>query len=297
MTSNTFTTIQIKRSSTLAAPTTLANGELGFSFVANTLYVGSPANTPIIVASNVGLGAANMANSGLTNIAANGVVTTVNVSQLNFNNTATMNVATTANGTGTDVAWTANATAIASLVNNFQVDILANGSLIVGNSNVNFNNTSTINVNATANGTGQGNIAFSINNAVPVWTAITANSGTPPNNFIGTATNIDTAGFWVDPFGIVHLRGLISNTAGNVTVANIAGYARNIANGLPAPTAQVHVGVMCANLSGTSTTGNVVMGKIVIQTNGAVQFINVEPTAAGSNLTNISLYGITYSKF
>lgn len=356
MTSNTFTTIQIRRSATAAAPTTLANGEFGFSFVSNTLYIGSPANTPIIVTSNAEIFAANIANNGLTNIAANGTITTRNTSQINFNNTATMNISTVANGTGTDVAWSANLTAIAGGVNNFQVDILANGSLTLGNANINFNNTSTVNVGATANGTGQANIALSVNTSaitnvislnvssnianvgnlavtqnivtgnlsvtkniavgnitmnsisfIPVWTSATANaSGTSAsgqNCFTGTVTGSDTAGFWSDPFGIVHLRGLLANSG----AGNIAAYAgspamnSNIANNFPAPTTNVYV-LAAARCNGNGIV-NISTVELVIYNNNAMQMINVvfangQPAtqALSWNIANISLYGITYSR-
>lgn len=407
MTTNTFTAMKIKRSGTLSIPTTLSNGELAFSFTSNSLYIGSPANTPILVTSNSEINAANMANSGLTNIAANGTVTTLNTSQINFNNTATMNISTTANGTGTDVAWSANLSAIAGGVNNFQVDILANGSLILGNSNVNFNNTATVNVLLTANGTGQGNIEMSVNSFaitnirslnvttnisntgnllvtqntfsgnlavtqnssfgnisvtqngsfgninvtgitanvkqnlisgnitatqnistgnlsvttnvtaanitmnsvsfIPTWTSATVNAtGTSvsgQNNFTGTITGSDTAGFWVDPMNIVHLRGLLANSG----AANIAAFAgspamnSNIANNFPVPSTNVHViAPAYCNGNGILNTTSVMLS---IYHNGAIQMTNVifangQPAtqALSWNIANISLYGITYSR-
>ena len=398
---NTFSTIQIKRSATSAAPVSLANGEFGYSFVANTLFIGGPTGTPIAIASNTEFFAANIANNGLTNIAANGILVTSNVSRLNYNNTATMNVAATANGTGTDVAWSANLTAIAGGVNNFQVDILANGSLTLGNANINFNNTSTVNVAATANGTGQANIAFSVNTSaitnvislnvssnisnagnllvtqniaagnialtqngsfgninvtgisanvkqnlvtgnlvvtqnttegnltvttlatignitmngvsfIPAWTAPTFNSsGTTAqgqNCFSGTVTGSDGAGYWIDPFQIVHLRGSVTNGGGG----NIALYGgspvmnSNIANGFPVPSANVFFTVP-AIATGNSGAANVCLLYLGIYNAGGnagalrminVAFANGQPTgAAGSwNVANLSIHGITYSR-
>lgn len=139
----------------------------------------------------------------------------------------------------------------------------------------------------------------------PVWSAISCNCSVAPNTFSGVSTNNDVAGFWTDPFGIVHLRGLIcantstgvnvANTKGNVTFANIAGFAVNIANGLPFPTAQVVIDVSCANVSGTGQVGNVSGATLVLQTNGALQCFNVSPQAFSSNLANLSLYGFSYS--
>ena len=44
------TTIKIKRSSANSAPASLLEGELAYSFVSNTLFIGSVANTPITIA-------------------------------------------------------------------------------------------------------------------------------------------------------------------------------------------------------------------------------------------------------
>lgn len=46
---NTNTTIQILRSYANVAPTTLADGELAYSFVSNTLFIGSNTNQIISI--------------------------------------------------------------------------------------------------------------------------------------------------------------------------------------------------------------------------------------------------------
>lgn len=47
---NTNTNIQILRSYTNVAPTTLVDGELAYSFVSNTLFIGSNTNQIISIA-------------------------------------------------------------------------------------------------------------------------------------------------------------------------------------------------------------------------------------------------------
>ena len=263
--SNTFTTIQVKRSATAAAPTSLANGELGFSFVSNTLFIGSPANTPIIITSNAEINAANMANSGLTNIAANGTITTLNTSQINFNNTATMNISTSANGTGTDVAWSANLTAIAGGVNNFQVDILANGSLIVANSNINFNNTATVNVALTANGTGQGNISLVVNTS-----AITNVISLNVSSNISNVGNIAVTQNGV--FGNINVTGISMNVKQNLFSGN-ATFAQNLVTGNASITTLANVPTL--NVSTTAAIANITMN--------AVSFIPAWTSATTNN--------------
>ena len=172
--------VNFNNTSTVNVATT-ANGttQTNVAFAANGTALGIPAintalgtmNTQITVAQNT------------VAIYANGTLTLAN-SNVNFNNTSTVNVATSANGTvQTNVAFAANGTALGIPAINTAlgtmntqitvaqntVAIYANGTLTLANSNVNFNNTATVNVATSANGTVQTNVAFSVNVSSSDW--------------------------------------------------------------------------------------------------------------------------------
>lgn len=81
---------------------------------------------------------------------------------INFNNTASVSWTITANG-ATQVNVQATSSGGAGDGNNYQADLLANGTVAIANANVNFNNTATVNVAVTANAPGQGNVSFTAN--------------------------------------------------------------------------------------------------------------------------------------
>lgn len=108
--------------------------------------------------------------SASVNAAANTVATFANGTlvladaTLNFNNTNTINVVASANGTKqTNVAFQVNVSAISGAQNNYEADVLANGHLVIANANLNYNNTATLNVAVAANGSTQANISFNVN--------------------------------------------------------------------------------------------------------------------------------------
>lgn len=105
------TTIQIKRSGSTATPSNLANGELAFSLVSNTLFIGDPTGNAITLVSNAVFGAANIANSA--NALAQSAFTEANAAYLlaNTANNAAANAFPTSGGTITgNVVITGNLT-------------------------------------------------------------------------------------------------------------------------------------------------------------------------------------------
>jgi len=142
-------------SSTDTANAATANAvKWGFeSANANALLAYAAANSAYIKANTSANTVAVFANGTLTLASAN----------VNFNNTGTINVSSTANGTGqVNVAFSVN-TAAMSGGGAYQADVLANGTLVLANANLNFINTSTMNVNISANGSSQANIGFDYN--------------------------------------------------------------------------------------------------------------------------------------
>jgi regulation of enolase protein 1 (concanavalin A-like superfamily) len=171
---------------------------------ANAAYVlanqGFVVGTQALINANLASSTANAAYAQ-ANAAANTVATFANGTlvladaNLNFNNTATVNVAASANGTiQSNLSFSVNSAAVLSGVvsgntsnisitqnangfvvidtrltatgsGSYQVDVLANGTLVIANANLNFNNTATVNVGITANGTTQANAAFNVNTA------------------------------------------------------------------------------------------------------------------------------------
>jgi hypothetical protein len=103
--------------------------------------------------------AANVTLDLLMAVAANGGVVSNSSANVNYNNTATVNVGVTANGNQSNVAFTVNTSAI-----NYQVDVYQNGTLVIANANLNFDNTATINVAITPNG-GECTLQFNANSS------------------------------------------------------------------------------------------------------------------------------------
>lgn len=201
MSQTIFETMLIMRSTTSDAPLTLQPGELAFSYVSNSLFIGDTAGGVILLVSNTGGGGGGNGGSvtliqtgvGLNGgpISGNGTISanlattgTQGVTKLidsigssDTSNAATANSVTWALGTvqsalntiNTTVAATNTSTGTALLAASKAantVAVLANGVLAYANANVNFNNTSTINVSVSQNGTlGAANVAFSLNTA------------------------------------------------------------------------------------------------------------------------------------
>ncbi len=172
------------------------------------------------------IGTCNATNEG---VYANGTVVIAGVANLNFNNTATINVAVTANGAPqSNIALSANGTALGIPAINTALGTMntatgvaygqansqgtyANGTAVVANiSNVNWNNTATMNVSVTANGN-QSNVAWSANgsaifanNGIFVAGSIVANS--PNINFVASNTSN------------LSITGTSNTSPGNVTI-------------------------------------------------------------------------------
>lgn len=100
-----FEILEIKRSNTLAAPTVLANGELAYSFVSNTLFIGNPNGGVINVISNTL--ASNLVTAANTVAVYNNGTLAMPNANVNFNNSSTIVVSSSANGaTQVNVAFT-----------------------------------------------------------------------------------------------------------------------------------------------------------------------------------------------
>ena len=182
------------------------NVSANISNVGNVLVTQNIATGNLSVTQNLTVGNATVANinvSAIANLAAlispnattyaNGTIVVASAND-NFNNTATINVIATANGTQANLSFTANANALIASANQsnlhtvveangqiqidyvlgqpggagggaYQVDILANGAVIVANANLNFINTVSVNVAITSNGSSpaQANAGFTLN--------------------------------------------------------------------------------------------------------------------------------------
>lgn len=108
---------------------------------------------------------------------------------INFNNTASVLWTVTANG-ATQVNVQATSTGGAGDGNNYQADLLANGTIAIANANLNFNNTATVNVAVTANAPGQGNIGFTANTTALGIVALNAAAATFNTTFATLNTEI-----------------------------------------------------------------------------------------------------------
>jgi Chaperone of endosialidase len=155
---------------------------------------------------------------GVATISQDGTMVIVSAN-LNFNDTATINVGVTSNGTlGVNVGPTVNITAVnealstsyvsvdggtitgslnvssnilVAVVNANNFGTYANGGIVIGGvANLNYNNTATINVHVTANGTNQTNVAFSANLSNPGVIGATGPAGTSGSNGATGATGL-----------------------------------------------------------------------------------------------------------
>jgi hypothetical protein len=129
-----------------------ANGAFAEANVANTLA--NNANTLATAANGLATQANNTANAGYS--FANTLVQAITVAN-------TSNLVISGNATNVVIDTVLTGGGGGGGGGNYQVDVYANGSLILANANLNFNNTATVNVAVTANGNGQANIAFTAN--------------------------------------------------------------------------------------------------------------------------------------
>lgn len=289
----------------------------------NVIFSGNISVSANLTAGNATLananvsGTANLVNllSPNTTTYANGGLIVASANQ-NFNNTATINVGITANGTQANIAFNANLTAIvgptanvsntalalavqvnsiawsayalANVANNtanaalsfgYLTNTIAEAAYVKANAIPYSNGTLTLtgNINA-ANATVNG-VSF-----IPVWTAPTVNAS------YTTVTGYNPAGYWRDPFGIVHLRGTLKPTTNTLVSAALN---VNVCNGFPLATANNILECLGANdtVLGTNTT---TMFQAVLYTNGAIQLTGDISPVAG-NLVFFSLDGETYS--
>ena len=175
---------------------------VGNLLITQNTFTGNLSVTQNLTMTTGNISVANINVSAIANLAAlispnattyaNGTVVIASANH-NFNNTATINVVATANGSQANLSFTANANAIIASANQsnlhtvveangqiqidyvlgppggaggaYQVDILANGAVIVANANLNFINTISVNVGITSNGSSpaQANAGFTLN--------------------------------------------------------------------------------------------------------------------------------------
>jgi hypothetical protein len=143
-------------------------------------------------------------------------------------------------------------------------------------------NTFTGNLSVTKNIT-CANITVNSISFIPVWTNATLNAS------YAALTNYNPPSFWKDPFGIVHIRGVLKPAA-NLSFSSALNV--NIANGLPTPANASLFIAPAANdtILGTNTSAYVTWN---VCANGAMQIIADFPIATG-NLVYASLDGFIY---
>lgn len=146
-------------------------------------------------------------------------------------------------------------------------------------SNFTLNKNTIISANITAANATVNGVSF-----IPAYTNVTCNA-----SYTGNVSGFANAGFWTDPFGICHLRGLIEPTS-NISLA--AASAVNIANGFPTPGGGIITFPLLGANSGAGTIYTSTRGQIAA--NGALQIYPVD-TWLSTNLAFISLDGATYS--
>jgi len=213
---------------------------------------------------------------------------------INFDNSATVTWTVVANGT-TQVNVTATSLGSAD-GNNYEADVLANGTLVQANSNLNFNNTATVNVAITANGAGQVNIAFAANGTALGIPAINTALGTMNTNFASdnaawanANTNINAAFLKANAAYVLANQGFVIGTQGFINAnlaygqANLAYTAANSAQ-TEANTvyAQANAAYAQANTQGTYANGTVVVSNTSNINWNNTATLNVSVTANGT---------------
>lgn len=118
------------------------------------------------------------------------------------------------------------------------------------------------------------------------WTSATVNT-----SYNGAVATYNPVSYWADPFGIVHIRGVL---IGAVNVAVSTFQSVNIANGFPLPANNSRWNCVSANNTGATVTYCVT--GVQMFPNGAMQIAgSTMGTGAGSNVFFISLDGLSYS--
>jgi len=233
---------------------------------------------------------------------AQGVLSSANVG-VDFLSTALSNVAVAANGSISDILISANQAAVLAGVipgnvsniavtyyangnigidtrltpgsgngggGAYQVDVYANGTLVLANGNMNFNNTISINVAAAPNGSPQANVAFNINTSMNLVSlnvsgniANAGNIKATQNIAAGNLAITQNASFGNITTANINASATINTTAniaaGNVAVTqNISGgnlsLTQNISAGNVAVTALLNAATL--NASTLVQTGN-----------------------------------------
>jgi len=125
----------------------------------------------------------------------------------------------------------------------------------------------------------------SVNNVpfIPVWTKATIATG-----YNGNISPYNPVSYWVDPFGICHLKGLLEPNV-NTTLASATSV--NVANGFPVPANLTTFSVIAGNTQGT--TGGI---RALLWNNNALQLIcTASPLGSTGNLNFVSLDGCSYN--
>lgn len=166
-----------------------------------------------------------------SDVYANDALTLANA-KLNFNNSATVNVAVTANGnTYANVSFSVNTSAVGGGGGNYGADVFVGGTSLVANANINFVNTSSVNVSAVANGSTRANVGFTV----------------------AAASNTGTAGISALDSSITSVSNTVAATA----------YSANVASQVPVLVmgssvgAQRNINFVSANTSNLNVTGTV----------------------------------------
>jgi hypothetical protein len=151
----------------IAANTGFGGQQTNAAFNANGTALGIPAINTALGTMNTNLGVVQVyANNAANTVAtyANGTLSMANAN-INFNNSATVNVATAPNANQfyCNVSFSVNASAIGG---NYQVDTSQYGATLLGNATLNYVNTTSINAAAATNGSAQVNVAWTINTSM-----------------------------------------------------------------------------------------------------------------------------------
>jgi hypothetical protein len=162
-------------------------------------------------------------------------------------------------------------------------NIISTSNISAGNLSITQNTTTgnlTISTNLTASNATVNSISF-----IPVWTTATLNAS------YTALAGFNPPSFWQDPFGQVHIRGVLKPAA-NLLFSSILNV--NIANGFPTTSNASRFIASAANdtLLGTNTAAYISWN---ICSNGAAQII-LEQTIISGNLVYVSMDGIIYSK-
>jgi len=323
-------TIQIKRSSTVATPGTLANGELAFSSLTNVLMIGSPTatNTPIYIG--------GLRNPGI--LTANHALVANSLSQIDFINTANAIIRTltannalstpgqvlTGNSTG-GIYWSTVASGSATAAGlDTQIQFNNGGSAFggtagftftTGTNNVFIANTLTVGttvVNTTAlllsgglaitNGVSINTISIGVGNtsanAVHSYNAFSLANSTATVNMSPTSIIVGGAAITTTPtFSILNTTG---NTVINSTSYVINGGITAVSNGfnlsvLPSGASTLSIGN--SSVSTTITGGDASLRNLSVTGNlsviGSLVTINVATLQVNDPLIQLAANNIT----